>query len=180
MELVQYEVRDRIAHVTIANGNIVTWRGGADSGWSNPANWQDGAVPRQHDIVRFPGGAPDALIDPAFDGVVGGVSMEEGYHGTLTIARSLTVQGDLHLAGGAATFIYPKPDHAPATFTVLNFLVSDIDRAVADLGRRGVRFEQYDLGDLKTDEKAIARGPDMGIAWFKDPAGNILSVLEKK
>src|SRR6202022_3708627 len=59
---------------TIANGNIVTWRGGADSGWSNPANWQDGAVPRQHDIVRFPAGAPDALIDPAFDGAVGGVS----------------------------------------------------------------------------------------------------------
>jgi catechol 2,3-dioxygenase-like lactoylglutathione lyase family enzyme len=87
---------------------------------------------------------------------------------------------ELHLAGGAETFIYPKPDHAPATFTILNFLVGDVDRTVADLGRRGVKFEQYDLGDLKTDEKGIARGADMSIAWFKDPAGNILSVLERQ
>src|SRR5438874_6984599 len=86
---------------TIAKGHIVTWRGsGANHDWSNPANWQDGAVPRPYDIVRFPAGAPDALIDPAFDGIIGGVSLEEGYQGTLTMARPLTVRGDLRLAGG--------------------------------------------------------------------------------
>src|SRR5438874_2376236 len=85
----------------IAKANIVTWRGsGANHDWSNPANWQDGAVPRPYDIVRFPAGAPDALIDPGFDGIIGGVSMEEGYQGTLTLARPLIVRGDLHLGGG--------------------------------------------------------------------------------
>jgi catechol 2,3-dioxygenase-like lactoylglutathione lyase family enzyme len=106
---------------------------------------------------------------------------KEFYGRTLGLEVAEKPEGlDLHLAGGAATFIYPKPDHVPATFTVLNFLVSDIDRVVADLGRRGVRFEQYDLGDLKTDEKGIARGADMSVAWFKDPAGNILSVVERQ
>lgn len=86
---------------TIAKGNIITWRGGgANHAWSNPANWQDGSVPRQHDIVRFPSGAPDALLDSGFDGIIGGVRMEEGYQGTLTIARPLMVRGDLYLAGG--------------------------------------------------------------------------------
>jgi catechol 2,3-dioxygenase-like lactoylglutathione lyase family enzyme len=106
---------------------------------------------------------------------------QEFYGRTLGLEVAEKPEGlELHLAAGAQTFIYPKPDHAPATFTLLNFLVSDLDRTVAELGGRGVRFERYDLGDLKTDEKGIARGPDMGIAWFKDPAGNILSVLERK
>jgi catechol 2,3-dioxygenase-like lactoylglutathione lyase family enzyme len=87
----------------------------------------------------------------------------------------------LHLPGGGTVFAYPKQDHQPATFTILNFAVDDIDAAVDDLTGRGVRFEHYD-NVPKTDEKGILRGraqnrgPD--IAWFKDPAGNFLSVIE--
>ena len=86
----------------------------------------------------------------------------------------------LHLGGGADTFVYPKDDHVPATFTVLNFIVDDIDEAVERLTGAGVRFEQYE-GELQTNEKGIARSPEGGptIAWFKDPAGNILSVLQQ-
>ncbi len=87
----------------------------------------------------------------------------------------------LHLAGGGTVLVYPKPNHTPATFTILNFPVPDVDQAVDELAKRGVRFEQYNLPDLKTDAKGIARGGDRGpdIAWFKDPAGNILSVLKE-
>jgi catechol 2,3-dioxygenase-like lactoylglutathione lyase family enzyme len=87
----------------------------------------------------------------------------------------------LHLPGGAAVFIYPKNDHQPATFTILNFQVDNIDEAVDELGQRGVQFEHYTDG-LKTDPKGIMRGralkmgPD--VAWFKDPADNILAVLQ--
>lgn len=84
----------------------------------------------------------------------------------------------LHLGGGADVFVYPKDDHVPATHTVLNFVVDDIDAAVDRLSRAGVRFEQYE-GELATDEKGVARGGDgPPIAWFKDPVGNTLSVLE--
>jgi len=85
----------------------------------------------------------------------------------------------LHLAGGNNVLIYPKPNHIPATFTVLNFPVSDVDLAVDELKKHGVRFEIYDLPDIKTDEKGIMRGKGPTIAWFKDPAGNILSVIER-
>jgi predicted enzyme related to lactoylglutathione lyase len=86
----------------------------------------------------------------------------------------------LKLAGGTQVLIYPKPNHSPATFTILNFPVSDIEATVDGLTRSGVRFERYG-GDIKTDEKGIARGGGGPlIAWFKDPAGNILSVLEQK
>ncbi|MGH2373396.1 MAG: VOC family protein [bacterium] len=84
----------------------------------------------------------------------------------------------LHLAGGASVLIYPKPNHTPATFTVLNFPVDNVDKAVDELNKRGVRFEIYNEPDLKTDERGIARNGGPTIAWFKDPAGNILSVLE--
>ena len=84
----------------------------------------------------------------------------------------------LHLAGGNNVLIYPKADHVPATFTVLNFPVSDVDQAVDELSKRGVRFEKYDGPEIKTDEKGIMRGNGPAIAWFRDPAGNILSVLE--
>jgi predicted enzyme related to lactoylglutathione lyase len=84
----------------------------------------------------------------------------------------------LHLAGGHKVLVYPKPNHVPATFTVLNFPVKNVDQAVDELKKRGVRFEIYNLPDLKTDEKGIMRGKGPRIAWFKDPAGNILSVLE--
>ena len=82
----------------------------------------------------------------------------------------------LHLAGDRDTLIYPKPDFEPATYTILNFPVDDIDRAVDELSARGVAFERYDGFDQ--DEKGIARGQGPDIAWFEDPAGNILSVLQ--
>jgi catechol 2,3-dioxygenase-like lactoylglutathione lyase family enzyme len=86
---------------------------------------------------------------------------------------------ELHLAGGARVLVYPKPNHNPATFTILNFPVANVEQAVDELTSRGVRFEHYDEDDLKTDEKGIARGEGPTIAWFRDPAGNILSVLEE-
>lgn len=83
----------------------------------------------------------------------------------------------LHLAGDRPTLVYPKPDHAPANYTILNFVVDDIDAAVEELTRRGVRLERYE--GFSQDEKGIARGDGPDIAWFKDPAGNILSVLQE-
>jgi catechol 2,3-dioxygenase-like lactoylglutathione lyase family enzyme len=83
----------------------------------------------------------------------------------------------LHLAGGERpTLVYPKPDFTPATYTILNFQVDDIDRAVDELAARGVRLERYEGFDQ--DEKGIARGQGPAIAWFTDPAGNIPSVLQ--
>lgn len=91
----------------------------------------------------------------------------------------------LKLLGGTNVFIYPKENHEPATYTVLNFIVDDIDAAVTELKTKGVKFEQYDLGGgAKTDDKDVMRGIAAGqgpdIAWFKDPSGNILSVLQEK
>jgi catechol 2,3-dioxygenase-like lactoylglutathione lyase family enzyme len=83
----------------------------------------------------------------------------------------------LHIAGEWDILVYPKPDHTPATFTILNFPVEDIDEAVDELAERGVRFERYD--GLEQDEKGIFRGGGPYIAWFKDPAGNVLSVLQQ-
>ncbi|MEK6252551.1 MAG: VOC family protein [Actinomycetota bacterium] len=83
----------------------------------------------------------------------------------------------LHIAGDRATLIYPKEDHTPASFTILNFPVDDIEKAVDELAERGVEFERYDGSDQ--DEKGIFRGGGPYIAWFKDPAGNILSVLQQ-
>ena len=103
---------------------------------------------------------------------------KEFYGGTLGLEVSeenglLT----LHIAGDRPTLVYPKEDHVPATFTILNFPVDDIETAVDALAERGVRFERYE-GDLGTDEKGIFRGGGPLIAWFKDPAGNILSVIQ--
>jgi catechol 2,3-dioxygenase-like lactoylglutathione lyase family enzyme len=94
-----------------------------------------------------------------------GVKVTEGEMGFLI----------LHLAGDRQTMIYPKPDFTPATYTILNFDVDDVDTAVDELGARGVRFERYEGFDQ--DAKGIARGEGPDIAWFKDPAGNILAVL---
>ena len=82
----------------------------------------------------------------------------------------------LHIAGGTEIMVYPKENHEPATFTILNFPVDDIDAAVDDLTTKGVAFERYD--GFEQDEKGIARDGGPQIAWFKDPAGNILSVLQ--
>ena len=85
---------------------------------------------------------------------------------------------ELH-PGDTDVFIYPKPNHMPASFTVLNFVVDDIEKAVDELKKTGVRFEQYE-GEIKTDKRGIHHNGGPKIAWFKDPAGNILSVLEKE
>lgn len=103
-----------------------------------------------------------------FYGETLGLDIEKGEMGVLT----------LKLKGGNNVLLYPKDDHKAATFTVLNFPVDNIDTAVAELSSLGIEFEQYP--DLKTDEQGISResgGPP--IAWFKDPAGNIISVLEE-
>ena len=106
---------------------------------------------------------------------------QEFYGGTLGLDVS-----DFHgmlmlqLGSGAHVLIYPKgAAHTPAAYTILNFPVENIDEAVADLARRGVRFEMYDDDQIKTDANGIARGPEgPALAWFKDPAGNFLSLLE--
>ena len=109
---------------------------------------------------------------------------KEFYGQTLGLEISETKEGlGLKIARGGRIFIYPKPNHEPATFTILNFPVADIDQAVDSLTKLGMQFERYE-GEMKTDEKGIFRGADQNkgpnIAWFKDPAGNILSVLEDK
>lgn len=80
---------------------------------------------------------------------------------------------------GVYAVIYPKPNHEPATFTVLNLVVDDVEKTVDELISKGITFEQYE-GEIKTDEKGILRGMGPVIAWFKDPAGNILSIMEGK
>ena len=104
-----------------------------------------------------------------FYGEVLGLNVEDGKMGLV-----------LHMNGGGTVYIYPKDNHEPATFTVLNLEVEDIEAAVDDLTKHGVKLEHYD--GMGQDEKGILRGkkanqgPD--IAWFKDPAGNIVSVLQ--
>jgi hypothetical protein len=104
-----------------------------------------------------------------------------------TLGVQVTEEGEgmgirLHLPAGGTVFVYHKADHQPASFTILNFVVDDIDSAVDELAGRGVQFEHYDNG-AQTDEKGIARGraQNMGpdIAWFKDPSGNFLAVLQE-
>jgi catechol 2,3-dioxygenase-like lactoylglutathione lyase family enzyme len=103
----------------------------------------------------------------------------EFYGGTLGIETS-EANGimTLHLAGGRDTIVYPKPGHTPAEYTILNFPVDDIDEAVDELTARGIKFERYD--GAGQDEKGINRAGGPYIAWFRDPAGNILSVLQPR
>ena len=102
------------------------------------------------------------------------------YGETLGLKVSDTPEGGLELnTSGASVFLYPKPNHTPASFTVLNFHVDDIEAAVKEIKALGIQLEQYNLPDMKTDESGIFRGPGPQIAWFKDPSGNILSVLEE-
>jgi catechol 2,3-dioxygenase-like lactoylglutathione lyase family enzyme len=105
----------------------------------------------------------------------------EFYGETLGLSVDLLDEGPglmtIHLAGGRDTFVYPKPDHVPANYTILNFPVDDVDAEVDELTARGVGFERYE--GMEQDEKGIARGPGPDIAWFRDPAGNILSVLRQ-
>ena len=103
------------------------------------------------------------------------------YGDTLGLDARSGTMGDLelHLASGAVVMVYPKDDHEPATYTILNFPVKDVDAAVDQLTRAGIRMEHYGA-EFDQDEKGIARG-DRGptIAWFKDPSGNILAVLDE-
>ena len=101
---------------------------------------------------------------------------KEFYGGTLGIKVSEQPEGGLalELTNAGRVYLYPKDDHVPATFTVLNFEVDDVDRAVDDLSKLGVSYEPYP----GTDEKGVMRGEGPTIAWFKDPAGNFLSVLK--
>ncbi len=97
-----------------------------------------------------------------------------------TLGLSVTEENGmlgLHINGGGDVLIYPKPDHTPATFTILNFPVEDIDRAVDDLTRKGIEMVRYQ--QMNQDEKGIMRDQGPPIAWFQDPAGNVLSVLEE-
>jgi catechol 2,3-dioxygenase-like lactoylglutathione lyase family enzyme len=103
----------------------------------------------------------------AFYGGVLGLDVKED-HGML----------ELSIGGGKIVLAYPKADHTPATYTMLNFPVDDIDGAVEELGRAGVQFERYEMTDHKGIARGIAGGNGPDIAWFKDPAGNILSVLQ--
>src|ERR1700687_391327 len=104
----------------------------------------------------------------------------EVYGKTLGLALSSGPGGTLvvPLSGGTKALMSTYPTHQPATFTVLNFPVESVERAVDELIQRGVRFEVYNEPNLKTDARGISRGNGPTIAWFKDPAGNILSVLE--
>ena len=85
----------------------------------------------------------------------------------------------LQIAGDAAILVYPKENHEPASFTILNFPVADIEPAVDGLAERGVSCERYEGSEMETDEKGIFRGGGPLIAWFKDPAGNVLSVIQE-
>ena len=100
------------------------------------------------------------------------------YSQTLGLDVKETPEGlELH-AGDNFVFVYPKPNHTPASFTVLNFRVNDIEEAINELASNGINLEHYNLPDMKTDARGIFGGPGHQIAWFKDPAGNILSVIE--
>jgi len=122
------------------------------------------------DVQAFSGySANDLEAAKKFYGDTLGLQVKTGIEGIL----------ELHIAGSSPVIIYPKENHEPATFTVLNFPVPDVEEAVADLKAKGVVFESYDLPNFKTDHDNIFRGGGPLIAWFKDPAGNILSVLEE-
>lgn len=98
-----------------------------------------------------------------------GLEITEDYPGTM----------EIHTSNGSRIFVYPKSNHSPATFTILNFIVPDVERTVVELKEKGIKFEQYNEPELKTDNQGIFRGGGPLIAWFKDPSGNILSVLQQ-
>jgi catechol 2,3-dioxygenase-like lactoylglutathione lyase family enzyme len=119
------------------------------------------------DTHAFSGFAVDDVEEAKrFYGETLGLKISDGPMGVL----------NLELAGDRPTMIYPKPDFTPATYTILNFPVDDVEAAVDELTSRGVEFERYD--GFEQDEKGIARGQGPDIAWFRDPAGNILAVLK--
>jgi len=117
----------------------------------------------------------------AFSGfAVGDLAQAQEFYGQTLGLRTSEQYGlmTLHLAGGRNTLVYPKEGHVPATYTILNFQVDDIDATVDELVSRGVKFERYD--GMGQDAKGINRAGGPYIAWFTDPAGNILSVLQQR
>jgi predicted enzyme related to lactoylglutathione lyase len=137
-------------------------------------------------ILRAEGGPPMFKKNSAFSSFsVNDLEKARKFYGQTLGVEVSDVPGmsgllQLRLLGGVKVMIYPKPNHTPATFTILNIEVDDVEKAVDALVERGVRFELYEDGPVKTNAKGIARdsgGP--AIAWFRDPAGNILSVVEK-
>jgi catechol 2,3-dioxygenase-like lactoylglutathione lyase family enzyme len=115
----------------------------------------------------------------AFSGfAVDDIDQARAFYGDTLGVRTSDENGMLilHLAGDRDVLVYPKPDHTPATYTILNFPVEDVDAAVDELVSRGVTFERYD--GMGQDEKGIMRDQGPDIAWFRDPAGNVLSVLK--
>lgn len=113
--------------------------------------------------------ANDIAAAKDFYGSLLGLEVKEGMEGIL----------ELHIKDSIPVIIYPKPNHEPATFTVLNFPVRDIKKAVEELKNKGVQFESYDMENFKTDSDNIFCGGGPHIAWFTDPAGNILSVIQE-
>lgn len=85
----------------------------------------------------------------------------------------------LEISGGNTVLVYPKENHEPATFTILNFPVSDVEKKIDEMVLKGIQFEHYGTKEITTDSKGIFRGGGSLIAWFKDPAGNILSIIEE-
>jgi len=139
------------------------------SNTGNPVRVQGGAVVLKDSRASSGFSVDDLAVAKRFYGETLGIEVEERPQGL-----------QLKIAGGNPTFVYAKRDHMPATYTMLNFPVDDIDKAVDELSRKGISFEHY---PGMTDERGIARGIAAGrgpdIAWFKDPAGNILSVLQE-
>jgi predicted enzyme related to lactoylglutathione lyase len=119
---------------------------------------------------------------PAFSGFsVDDISAARTFYGE-TLGVAVTEDNgmlSLHFAGDTKVLVYPKPNHEPATFTVLNFPVADVEGTVKALAERGVTFERYEGTEIETDELGVFRGGGPLIAWFTDPAGNVLSVIEQ-
>jgi predicted enzyme related to lactoylglutathione lyase len=187
--ILNFEVTDARAVVRRLDGMGVAWKAGLEE---REAGLFATAVDPDGNYVQIiqlhPGHGPSAsggsgTLDaaPAFGGfsVDDLAAAREFYAGVLGL-RVSEADGalTLHLPGGRDVLVYPKPSHAPASFTILNFPVPDIDAAVRDLAARGVRFERY--AGFTQDAQGIQRDPDgPPIAWFTDPAGNVLAVLQQ-
>jgi catechol 2,3-dioxygenase-like lactoylglutathione lyase family enzyme len=163
-------------------------RGGAErtsAGLLDPGDVSDRQGEGIEDVQATAASAGAARGDPMFkhSGAFSSFSVDDVARARRFYVESLGLSATdemgglrLHLPDGVDVFVYPKPDHKAANFTVLNFIVEDIDVAVEELTNSGVEFEHYE-GALQTDDKGIFRGAGPKIAWFKDPAGNIFSVL---
>ena len=129
---------------------------------------REGQTPLFKDVPAFPSfAAKDLNAEKEFFADTLGIDVDD-QNGMLF----------LNLADGNKTLIYPKADHTPASFTILNFPVNDIEKAVDELNARGVKLERFNVPGLTPDEKLFYRGQGPPIGWFKDPAGNIFSVIE--